>query len=65
MNSLLLQTDSVSSNIRQSGLRHCLLIKIIPENYPAWTAVEVEGLVMPQLMVEIKAIAVIGSGKNG
>jgi len=37
--------------------------EFIPENYPAWTAVEVKGLVMPQLLVEIKAIAVIGSGK--
>lgn len=39
--------------------------KFIPENYPAWTAVEVKGLVLPQLLIEIKAIAVIGSGKNG
>ena len=39
--------------------------EFIPENYPAWTAVEVKGLVLPQLMIEIKAIAVIGSGKNG
>ena len=38
--------------------------EFIPENYPAWTAVEVKGLVMPQLLVEIKAIAVIGSGKT-
>ncbi len=35
----------------------------IPENYPAWTAVGVKELVMPQLLVEIKAIAVIGSGQ--
>ncbi|PKN19120.1 MAG: hypothetical protein CVU71_10095 [Deltaproteobacteria bacterium HGW-Deltaproteobacteria-6] len=39
--------------------------EFIPENYPAWTAVEVKGLVMPQLLIEIKAIAVIGSGKTG
>jgi enamine deaminase RidA (YjgF/YER057c/UK114 family) len=38
--------------------------EFIPENYPAWTAIEVKGLVMPQLLVEIKAIAVIGSGKT-
>ena len=37
--------------------------EFIPENYPAWTAVGVTELVMPQLLVEIKAIAVIGSGK--
>jgi len=35
----------------------------IPENYPAWTAVGVKELVMPQLLVEIKATAVIGSRK--
>ena len=37
--------------------------EFIPENYPAWTAVGVKELVMPQLLVEIKATAVIGSGK--
>jgi enamine deaminase RidA (YjgF/YER057c/UK114 family) len=35
----------------------------IPENYPAWTAVGVKELFMPQLLVEIKAIAVIGNGQ--
>lgn len=30
--------------------------------YPAWTAVEVAGLAEPALKVEIKAVAVIGSG---
>jgi enamine deaminase RidA (YjgF/YER057c/UK114 family) len=39
--------------------------EFIPENYPAWTAVGVKELVMPQLLVEIKAMAVIGSGKAG
>lgn len=38
--------------------------EFIPENYPVWTAVEVKGLVMPQLLVEIKAMAVIGTGKT-
>jgi enamine deaminase RidA (YjgF/YER057c/UK114 family) len=37
--------------------------EFIPENYPAWTAVGVTELVMPQLLVEIKAIAVIGSSE--
>jgi len=37
--------------------------EFIPENYPAWTAVGVKELVMPQLLVEIKAMAVIGSGE--
>ena len=35
-----------------------------PEDYPAWTAVGVTELAMPDLLVEIKATAVIGSGKN-
>ncbi|MDA3897084.1 MAG: RidA family protein [Desulfobacteraceae bacterium] len=33
----------------------------ITDNYPAWTAVGVTELVMPQLMLEIRAVAVIGS----
>jgi enamine deaminase RidA (YjgF/YER057c/UK114 family) len=37
----------------------------IPEDFPAWTAVGVKELVMPQLLVEIRATAVIGSGKAG
>ncbi len=38
--------------------------EFISDNYPAWTAVGVKELVMPQLMVEIRATAVIGSGTN-
>ncbi len=37
--------------------------EFIKENYPAWTAVGVTGLVMPGLLVEIRATAVIGSGQ--
>ncbi len=33
--------------------------KFIPENYPAWTAVGVTELVLPNLLVEIKATAII------
>jgi len=33
--------------------------KFIPENYPAWTAVGVTELVLPDLLVEIKATAII------
>ncbi len=36
--------------------------EFIPENYPAWTAVGVTELVMPGLLVEIRATAVLGSG---
>lgn len=37
--------------------------EFITKNYPAWTAVGVTELVFPQLLVEMKAIAVIGSGE--
>ena len=36
--------------------------EFIPENYPAWTAVGTTELVIPGLLVEMKATAVIGSG---
>ena len=35
--------------------------EFITENYPAWTAVGVTELVMPGLLVEIRATAIIGS----
>ncbi len=35
--------------------------EFIPENYPAWTAVGVTELVLPGLLVEIKATVSIGS----
>lgn len=36
--------------------------EFVPKDYPAWTAVGVTELVLPELLVEIKAVAVIGSG---
>jgi enamine deaminase RidA (YjgF/YER057c/UK114 family) len=39
--------------------------EFIPEDFPAWTAVGVTQLVMPQLLVEVRATAVIGSSKPG
>jgi len=38
--------------------------EFIPEDYPAWTAVGVTQLVLPDLLVEMKATAVIGSGAS-
>lgn len=35
--------------------------EFITANYPAWTAVNVKELVMPGLLVEIRATAVVGS----
>lgn len=37
--------------------------EFIPRDYPAWTAVGVTELVLPGLLVEIRATAVIGSKK--
>jgi len=36
--------------------------EFIPSHYPAWTAVGVTELVLPGLLVEIRATVVIGSG---
>ena len=36
--------------------------EFIAENYPAWTAVGVRELVLPALLVEIRATAIVGSG---
>jgi enamine deaminase RidA (YjgF/YER057c/UK114 family) len=35
--------------------------KFIPDKFPAWTAIGINELVLPGLLVEIKAIAVIDS----
>jgi len=36
----------------------------LPRNYPAWTAVGVTWLALPELRVEIRAVAVVGCGKE-
>ena len=36
----------------------------LPDNYPAWTAVGVTALAMPELLVEIRVVAVAGSGSD-
>jgi enamine deaminase RidA (YjgF/YER057c/UK114 family) len=36
--------------------------KFFPEDYPTWTVVGVTALALPELLVEVKATAVIGSG---
>lgn len=35
-----------------------------PERYPAWTAVGVTQLALPELCIEIRAVAVVGSGER-
>jgi enamine deaminase RidA (YjgF/YER057c/UK114 family) len=39
--------------------------EFIPEDYPAWTAVGIRELVLPGLLVEIRATAVIGGKMPG
>jgi enamine deaminase RidA (YjgF/YER057c/UK114 family) len=34
----------------------------LPKNYPAWTAIGTTELVLPDLRVEVRATAVVGSG---
>ena len=36
--------------------------EFLPENFPAWTAIGVAELARPEYLVEIRAVAVIGSG---
>ena len=36
----------------------------LPRNYPAWTAVGVTQLALPELRIEVRAVAVAGSGKD-
>lgn len=36
--------------------------EFIPRDFPAWTAVGVTALAFPELLIEVKATAVIGSG---
>jgi enamine deaminase RidA (YjgF/YER057c/UK114 family) len=36
----------------------------LPRNYPAWTAVGVTQLALPELRVEVRAVAMAGSSKD-
>jgi len=36
----------------------------LPDNYPAWTGVGVTALALPELLVEIRVVAVVGSGTD-
>ena len=38
--------------------------EFLPEHYPPWTVVGVNTLALPELLIEIRVTAVIGSGKN-
>jgi enamine deaminase RidA (YjgF/YER057c/UK114 family) len=58
--------ELVSYHTSMNGIRDFGKVKaeFITSNYPAWTAVGVTELAFPQLLVEIKATAVIGSGQK-
>ena len=38
--------------------------EFFPRDYPAWTAVGVPQLALPELRIEIRAVAIVGSGKK-
>jgi enamine deaminase RidA (YjgF/YER057c/UK114 family) len=38
--------------------------EFFPERFPSWTAVGVTQLAMPELCIEIRAVAVAGSGER-
>lgn len=55
-------TDSAAFNAefaRFAPIHH----EFFPDHYPAWTAVGTPALLMPEAVVELRAVAVIGSGK--
>ncbi len=58
--------ELVTFHTSRSDIRGFAKVKaeFIPEKYPAWTAVGVTELVMSQLLVEIRATAVVGSGAD-
>ena len=53
--------ELVTYHISMSDMRKFAKVKseFIPKNYPAWTAVGVKELVLPGLLVEIRATAVL------
>ncbi len=57
--------EIVSYHTTMKGMGKFLKVKaeFITSDFPAWTAVGVTELVMPELLCEIRATAVIGSGK--
>ena len=62
--SLLDIVELITFHTSMADMRGFMKVKseYIPEDYPAWTAVGVTELAMPQFLVEVRATAVIGSG---
>ncbi len=57
--------ELVTYHTSMKGIGKFLKVKaeFIPSDFPAWTAVGVTELVMPELLCEIRATAVIGGGR--
>ena len=56
--------ELVTYHLAMNDLRTVAAVKaeFFPANYPAWTVVGVTALAFPELLVEVKATAVIGTG---
>ena len=56
--------ELTSYHLSEEGFTAFMEVKAeyIKAPYPAWTAIEVESLLEPSLLIEVKAVAVIGSG---
>lgn len=57
--------ELITYHIAMSDLPAVAAVKaeFIKENFPPWTAVGVTQLALPEMLVEVKATAVIGSGR--
>ncbi|WP_251359174.1 Rid family hydrolase [Kangiella sp. TOML190] len=58
----IVDITSYHIDISQIGQVAKVKKRFIPQNHPAWTAVGVSGLVRPEMLLEIKVVAVIGAG---
>ena len=56
--------DLITYHIAMDDLPTVAAVKaeFLPENFPAWTAVGVTQLALPEMLIEVKVTAVIGSG---
>jgi enamine deaminase RidA (YjgF/YER057c/UK114 family) len=57
-----LESFHVGDMVADTGVIFAVKDQYLTRDYPAWSAFGVTGLAMPGLLVEIKAVAVIGSG---
>lgn len=38
--------------------------EFIPDRFPSWTAIGATQLALPELLVEVRAVAVVGCGRD-